>query len=203
MQIDFWPPVSHRTKDRRRSHEHKHLVRDAVWDKRDPSLKPVTGTIRDRPWNKPAVFCVIARLICRFVPFVPGTGRVRPWDNRPRRRVIKVFMCFLSIGAFRSLKEGNFGNHRGRSEKNTQKLEKGRKPAVWPFSPNFGPLLPRYFLAISTCNPLCRRPGIRGGQNIRNAGGGTPESCPWKAWTFDPQIEDSLTPRTSKFPPPL
>ena len=35
----------------------------------------------------------------------------------------------------------------------------------------------------------------RGGQNVPNArgGGGTrPESCPWKAWTFDPQIEDFL-----------
>ena len=34
----------------------------------------------------------------------------------------------------------------------------------------------------------------RGGQNVPNVrGGGTgPESCPWKAWTFDPQIEDFL-----------
>ena len=40
-----------------------------------------------------------------------------------------------------------------------------------------------------------RRLGWGGGQNVPNAkggGGNRPKSCLWKAWTFDPQIEDLL-----------
>ena len=35
--------------------------------------------------------------------------------------------------------------------------------------------------------------GVKTYRTVEGGGGGTrPESCPWKAWTFDPQIEDTL-----------
>ena len=46
---------------------------------------PVPGINRDRRWGKPAVLCLVAQSIRPFVPFVPGTGGVRPWDTCPAR----------------------------------------------------------------------------------------------------------------------
>ena len=50
--------------------------------------------------------------------------------------------------------------------------------------------------------------GIWGGQNVRRTLrglGACPESCPWKAWTFDPQIEGfcRISVEKGKFQGPL
>ena len=75
----------------------------------------------------------------------------------------------------------------------------GLLPAARRSSPERVPDTIRTFCEKSG-NPPAWKPASnvgdrdRGGQNVPNArGGGTrPESCPWKAWTFDPQIEDFL-----------
>ena len=60
----------------------------------------VSGTSRTGPWEKPlAVFCLIAHYVHHFVPFIPGTGGVRPraWDKCPARGIRRLFMCFVFI----------------------------------------------------------------------------------------------------------
>ena len=78
-----------------KTNKHKHLGRDRVrdkqepsWDKRDPSL----GQIGTRPWDKPAIFLFNSTVKSPFCP-------VCPWDGT--RAVRKMSMCFLFIGFIR------------------------------------------------------------------------------------------------------
>ena len=70
--------------------------RNHPWDKRDPSPGQ-TGT---RPWDKPAVLCLITQENRHFVPFVPGTGGGLSPGRLSRKGRQKNVYVFLFIGFF-------------------------------------------------------------------------------------------------------
>ena len=86
------------------TNKRKYFGRDSVRDRQEPSLgqmEPSPWKNRTRPWDRPAVLCLIPQQNRYFVPFVPGTGGGHPWDDCPARAVRKMLMCFGFIGCFR------------------------------------------------------------------------------------------------------